>query len=67
MKSIEKSAKSGPKKDLFKFESVNTSMGHTVGDQKVKFYAIIYIYVLPSPEVKIKLCLKLGTVRHGSI
>ena len=30
MKSIEKSAKSGPKKDLFKFESVNTLMGHTV-------------------------------------
>ena len=31
MKSIEKSAKSGPKKDLFKFESVNILMGHTVG------------------------------------
>ena len=30
MKSIEKPAKKGPKKDLFKFESVNTSMGHTV-------------------------------------
>ena len=30
MKSIEKSAKSGTKKDLFKFESVNTSMGHMV-------------------------------------
>ena len=30
VKSIEKSAKSGPKKDLFNFESVSTLMGHTV-------------------------------------
>ena len=36
MKSIEISAKSGPKKDLFKFESVNTLMGHTVHMDQAK-------------------------------
>merc|ERR1712029_8174 len=33
---IEKSAKSGPKKDLFKFESVNTLMGHTVHGRSLR-------------------------------
>ena len=45
MKSIEKSAKNGPKKDLFKFESVNTSMGHMV--VRISFNSLLITDLLP--------------------